>query len=102
MREGHLLQNELLFHKRQICHRARRTVKERNGESIVDELLQKEVAEAGMRLREAISRVVQEAPECFDHKDGEWSVEFRNPHSGEKIIVTYSGPTILMTPARVN
>jgi hypothetical protein len=68
----------------------------------MDEMLQKEVAEAGIRLRKAISRVVHEAPECFGHKDGKWSVEFRNPASGEKIIVTYSGPTISANPTRVN
>jgi hypothetical protein len=60
----------------------------------VDEHLQQEVAEAGLRLRKAISRVVNEAPECFTNKNGKWSVEFRNPTSGECIIVTYSGPTI--------
>ena len=68
----------------------------------MDELLQKEVAEAGLRLREAISRIVNEAPECFAHKDGKWSVEFRNPDSGEKIIVTYSGPTLPVKPPRMN
>jgi hypothetical protein len=68
----------------------------------VDELLQKEVAEAGIRLRKAISRVVNEAPEAFAHKDGKWSVEFRNPDSGEKIIVTYSGPTLSVQPSRMN
>jgi len=60
----------------------------------MDELLQQEVAEAGLRLRRAISRVVNETPECFTHKDGKWSVEFRNPTSGESIVVTYSGPTV--------
>jgi len=68
----------------------------------VDQLLQKEVAEAGLRLREAISRIVNEAPECFAHRDGKWSVEFRNPDSGEKIIVTYSGPTMSMNPTGMN
>jgi hypothetical protein len=68
----------------------------------VDMLLQREVAEAGIRLRKAISRVVNEAPECFEHKDGKWSVEFRNPASGENIIVTYSGPTISAKPILSN
>jgi hypothetical protein len=60
----------------------------------VDMTLRNEVVEAGIRLRKAISRVVHEAPECFAHRDGKWSVEFRNPVSGENIIVTYSGPTV--------
>lgn len=60
----------------------------------MDMLLQQEVAEAGLRLRKAISRVINEAPECSAHKNDKWSVEFRNPTSGESIIVTYSGPTI--------
>jgi hypothetical protein len=68
----------------------------------VDVLLQQEVAEAGLRLRRAISRVVNETPECFTHKNGKWSVEFRNPTSGESIIVTYSGPTIPVNPAQQN
>jgi hypothetical protein len=68
----------------------------------VDILLQEEVAEAGIRLRKAISRVIHEAPECFAHKNGKWSVEFRNPATGENIIVTYSGPTISVKPMRAN
>jgi len=68
----------------------------------MDRLLQQEVAEAGIRLRKAISRVVNETPECFTHKNGKWSVEFRNPASGESIIVTYSGPTISVKPAQPN
>jgi hypothetical protein len=68
----------------------------------VDILLQEEVAEAGIRLRKAISRVINEAPECFAHKNGKWSVEFRNPATGENIIVTYSGPTIAVKPMRAN
>jgi hypothetical protein len=68
----------------------------------VDILLQEEVAEAGIRLRKAISRVINEAPECFAHKNGKWSVEFRNPVTGENIIVTYSGPTIAVKPMRAN
>jgi hypothetical protein len=68
----------------------------------VDVLLQQEVAEAGIRLRKAISRVVNEAPECFTHKNGKWSVEFRNPNSDECIIVTYSASTIRMNPKQQN
>ena len=68
----------------------------------MDVLLQQEVAEAGLRLRRAISRVVNETPECFTHKNGKWSVEFRNPTSGESIIVTYSGPTIPVNSAQQN
>ena len=68
----------------------------------MDILLQEEVAEAGIRLRKAISRVINEAPECFAHKNGKWSVEFRNPATGENIIVTYSGPTIAVKPMRAN
>ena len=68
----------------------------------MDMLLQQEVAEAGIRLRQAISRVVNEAPECFTHKNGRWSVEFRNPASGETISVTYSGPTISLKHMRAN
>ena len=68
----------------------------------MDELLQQEVAEAGLRLRKAISRVVNEAPECFTRKNGKWSFEFRNPETGESIAVTYSGPTIQEDPTRQN
>jgi hypothetical protein len=68
----------------------------------VDILLQEEVAQAGIRLRKAISRVINEAPECFAHKNGKWSVEFRNPATGENIIVTYSAPTISVKPMRAN
>lgn len=60
----------------------------------MDPLLQQEVAEAGLRLRKAISRVVNESPECFAHKDGKWSFEFGNPITGEGIIVTYAPPTV--------
>lgn len=60
----------------------------------MDPLLQQELAEAGLRLRKAISRVVNESPECFTHKDGKWSFEFRNPATGEGIVVMYAGPTI--------
>ena len=68
----------------------------------MDLLLQQEVAEAGLRLRNAISRVVNEAPECFTQRNGKWSVEFRNPLSGESIIVTYSGPAIPLNSVRLN
>jgi hypothetical protein len=60
----------------------------------MDALLQREVAEAGLRLRKVISRVVNEAPECFAHKDGKWSFEFRNPVTGESIMVTYAPPAV--------
>ena len=60
----------------------------------MDPLLQQEIAEAGLRLRRAISRVVNEAPECFSHKQGKWSFEFRNPATHESIVVTYTGPAI--------
>jgi hypothetical protein len=68
----------------------------------MDMLLQQEVAEAGLRLRKAISRVVNESPECLTHKYGKWSVEFRNPASGESIVVTYSGPTLSANPLDQN
>ena len=58
----------------------------------MDPLLKQELAEAGLRLRNAISRVVNESPECFSHKNGRWSFEFRNPATGEGIVVTYAGP----------
>jgi hypothetical protein len=60
----------------------------------MDPLLKQEIAEAGLRLRKAIARVVNEAPECFTQRNGKWSFEFRNPASGESIVVTYVGPTI--------
>jgi hypothetical protein len=68
----------------------------------MDPLLQKEIAEAGLRLRKAIARVVNEAPECFTHKNDKWSFEFRNPESGESISVTYSGPTIALSSSVPN
>jgi hypothetical protein len=68
----------------------------------VDLVLQQEVAEAGLRLRKAISRVVNETPECLARKSGRWSVEFRSPVSGESIVVTYSGPTMPVNPMRQN
>ena len=63
----------------------------------MDSLLRQELAEAGLRLREAISRVVNESPECFEHKNGHWSFEFRNPATGERIMVVYGGPTMPAT-----
>jgi hypothetical protein len=54
----------------------------------MDPLLKQEVAEAGLRLRHAIARVVNEAPECFSHKNEKWSFEFSNPANGESIVVT--------------
>jgi hypothetical protein len=68
----------------------------------VDPLLQREVAEAGLRLRKAIARVVSESPECFGHKDGKWSFEFGNPITGENIIVTYAPPTVSRGRPREN
>jgi hypothetical protein len=55
--------------------------------------LQQELVEAGLRLRKAIARVVNETPECFTHKNSKWCVEFRNPISGEFLTVIYSLPT---------
>lgn len=65
----------------------------------MDSLLKKEVAEAGLRLRQAIARVVNEAPECFPHRNDKWSFEFSNPASGESIVVTYVGPRIFGKPS---
>jgi hypothetical protein len=60
----------------------------------MDPLLQQEVAEAGLRLRKAISRVANESPECFTHRDSKWSFEFRDPITGENIVVTYTPPVV--------
>lgn len=68
----------------------------------MDPLLQQELAEAGLRLKKAISRVVNESPECFTHKNGNWSFEFRNPATGEGIVVTYAGPTMPRVPLHQN
>jgi hypothetical protein len=68
----------------------------------MNRLLQREIAEAGLRLRKAISRVMNEAPECFTHENNKWSFEFRNPLSGESISVTYAGPTIPEKPLHQN
>jgi len=65
----------------------------------MDPLLKQEVAEAGLRLRRAIARVVNEAPECFSHRNDKWSFEFQNPSNGESIVVTYVGPTIVGRPS---
>jgi len=64
----------------------------------MDPLLKQEVAEAGLRLRQAIARVVNETPECFSRRTDKWSFEFSNPANGESIVVTYVGPTIISKP----
>lgn len=58
----------------------------------MDAFLRQELVEAGLRLRNAISRVVKESPECLAQRAGNWSFEFRNPATGEGIVVTYAGP----------
>lgn len=68
----------------------------------MDILLQQELAEAGLRLRRAISRVVNETLECFTHKNGKWSVEFRNPITAETIVVTYSGLAMPVAAEQLN
>jgi hypothetical protein len=68
----------------------------------MDQLLQRELAEAGVRLRKAIARAINEAPECLPHKHGKWSVEFRNLASGEGITVTYSHAPKIAKPAQEN
>ena len=65
----------------------------------MDPLLKQEVAAAGLRRREAIARVVNEAPECYSHKSDKWSFEFSNPASGESIVVTYVGPRYTSKPS---
>jgi hypothetical protein len=65
----------------------------------MDPMLKQEVAEAGLRLRQAIARVVNETPECFLHRSDKWSFEFSNPASGESIVVTYVGPKVLSEPS---
>ena len=65
----------------------------------MDPMLKQEVAEAGLRLRQAIARVINEAPECFSQKNEKWSFEFSNPANGERIVVTYVGPTIASKPS---
>lgn len=64
----------------------------------MDSFLRKELVEAGLRLRNAISRVVKESPECLEHKDGNWSFEFTNPATGEGIVVKYASPTMPLLP----
>lgn len=54
--------------------------------------IQQQLTEAGLCLRKAIERLVNETPECFMRKNGKWCVEFRNPISGECIAVSYSPP----------
>ena len=63
----------------------------------MDPVLKQELAEAGLRLREAIARVVNEAPECLSQRSDKWSFEFRTPATGESIVVTYEGPTAVAT-----
>jgi hypothetical protein len=65
----------------------------------MDPLLKREVAEAGLRLRRAIARIVNETPECFSNRTDKWSFEFSNPASGERIVVTYVGPTVVSKPS---
>lgn len=65
----------------------------------MDPLLKQEVAEAGLRLRKAIARIVNETPECFLNRGDKWSFEFSNPASGESIVVTYVGPKITSKPS---
>lgn len=60
----------------------------------MDAFLRHELVEAGLRLRNAISRVLKESPECFAHQDGNWSFEFSNPATGEGIVVKYAAPKI--------
>jgi hypothetical protein len=64
----------------------------------MDPLLKQEVAEAGLRLRRAIARIVNESPECLAHGTDKWSFEFSNPANGETIVVRYSGPTVVGKP----
>ena len=65
----------------------------------MDPLLKQEVAEAGLRLRRAIARIVNETPECFLNRNDKWSFEFSNPARGESIVVTYVGPKIVSKPS---
>lgn len=65
----------------------------------MDALLKQELTQAGVRLREAIARVVNEAPECLSHKSDKWSFEFRTPTTGESIVVTYQGPKVVTRPS---
>jgi hypothetical protein len=46
------------------------------------DLSEQEVAEAELRLRKVISRVVNQTPECFVYKNGACSIECRNAHTG--------------------
>ena len=65
----------------------------------MDALLKQELTEAGLRLREAIARVVNETPECLSHRCNKWSFEFRTPTTGESIVVTYVGPQVVAKPS---
>ena len=65
----------------------------------MDALLKQELTQAGLRLREAIARVVNEAPECLSHRSDRWSFEFKTPATGESIVVTYVGPTVINRPS---
>ena len=68
----------------------------------MDPLLKQELAEAGLRLRNSISRLVNESPECFSHRNGRWSFKFGNPATGEGIVVTYAGRTTHRNHAQQN
>ena len=65
----------------------------------MDPMLKQELAEAGLRLRQTIARVVNETPECFSRRTDKWSFEFTNPASGESIVVTYAGPRVASKPS---
>lgn len=65
----------------------------------MDQDLKSEIAEAGLRLLRVVARVVNESPECFAQRNEKWSFQFRNPATGEGIVVTYAGPNI---PTEVN
>ena len=64
--------------------------------------LRQELAEAGLRLRDVIARVVNEAPDTLSDEKGKWSAEFRNLINGELLTVTYSRPTKLVYQAQHN
>ena len=65
----------------------------------MDALLKQELTQAGLRLREAISRVVNEAPECLSNRNDKWFFEFRTATTGESIVVTYVGPKVVGEPS---
>ena len=64
--------------------------------------LQQELAEAALRFRKVIARAAKETPGFFTREDGKWCVEFRNPISGEILIVTYSCQTKPVNEAQQN